>query len=282
MKKKLIGLAAVALFAGLMVTTAWGQDFQKTYALPAGGSISISNVSGEISVTGYNGAVVSVQAYREGRDKEMVQVEDLSTSNQVSLRAQYPRGAGNYDASVRFVIQVPSGSNYKYDKLSTASGDISVTNVGGEIGVSTASGEITISQVVGSVIAKTASGDVKISQVHGNVQANAASGDVTVLGIAGTVSANTASGDVDVELSRIEGSGELKFSSASGDVTVKAPAQLDAQVQMSTASGSIQSDFPLTIEDLEGHGKKAYGTLGSGATKLNISTASGDVRLVRS
>ena len=280
MKKNLVGLAALALFAGLMTSAAWSQDFQKAYPLASGGSISISNVSGEIAVSGYNGSILSVMAYREGRDKDVVQIVDESTADHVSLKVKYPQD-GHYDASVRFVVQVPNGSRYVYDKLSTASGDIKVTGIAGEIGVNTASGEITISQIEGNVKANTASGDLHIEQVHGAVQANAASGDVTVLGIAGTVSANTASGDVSVELTRIEGGGDMKFSSASGDVTVKAPALLNAQVEMSTASGDIKTDFPLTVEDQEHHGKKAYGQLGAGALKLKISTASGDVRLVK-
>jgi len=88
--------------------------------------------------------------------------------------------------------------------------------------------------------------------------------------------------EVDVELTGVPGSGDMKFSSASGDVRVKAPAQLSAQVEMLTVSGSVKTDFPLTIEDLDHHGKKAYGQVGSGAIKLKISTASGNVQLIRS
>jgi len=51
---------------------------------------------------------------------------------------------------------------------------------------------------------------------------------------------------------------------------------------MFTASGSLDSDFPLTLDDREGHGKKAFGKVGSGAISLKISTASGNVRLVHS
>jgi hypothetical protein len=72
----------------------------------------------------------------------------------------------------------------------------------------------------------------------------------------------------------------MKFSSASGNVTVKAPSNLDAEVQMSTASGSLRTNFPLTIEDREsGSGQKAHGRLGSGSCLLKLSTASGNVRL---
>jgi hypothetical protein len=262
MKKNTLRLAMVGLLTCLLATLAWGQDFQKDYNLPQGGIISISNVSGEIQVKGYNGPTLSISGIREGRDKNVVEIDDQSTAGQVSLKVQYPQEGGSYDASVRFIVQVPLGTRYVYKSLSTASGDVSVENVAGEINV------------------KSASGDITISQVEGAVNVSAASGDIKVLGASGVVSANTASGDVDVELVRVADEGEFKFSSASGDVTVKVPGQINAQVDMSTASGSVKTDFPLNIEDREGHGQKAAGTLGSGALKVKLSSASGDVRLV--
>ncbi len=281
MKKNAIGLAGLAISIAFFLTTAWGQDFQKNYSIPPGGTISISNTSGDVSITGYNGTSVAVSAYREGRDKDLVQVIDESTADHVVLKVQYPQGSGSVQADVRFVVQVPQGSRYQFDKISTASGNVSISGVAGEVKANSASGDVKIDQVEGNVQANTASGDMEITQVNGSVQVNAASGDIKVLKVAGMVSARTASGDVEVELTRIEGTGELKFASASGDVTVKAPAQLDAQVEMTTANGSIKTDFPLTVEDLQSHGKKAQGQIGSGAVQMKISTASGDIRLVR-
>jgi hypothetical protein len=263
MIKKTVWITTVALILGLTIGQAWAQDFRKEYPLGSGGRISISNVSGQISVAGYNGTSVAVSGYREGRDRDQVEIVDESSSGNVTLRVQYPRG-GNTSADVRFVVQVPTGYRYQFDSLTTASGDIDVTNVAGDIKV------------------KTASGDVTMNRIQGNVQASSASGDVRVSDVLGMASARTASGDVEVSLTQIDGSGELAFSSASGDVTVKVPAGIGAQVDISTASGSVKSDFSLTYEDREVHGKKAYGKLGSGAVPLKISSASCNVRLIRS
>jgi DUF4097 and DUF4098 domain-containing protein YvlB len=72
----------------------------------------------------------------------------------------------------------------------------------------------------------------------------------------------------------------MKFSSASGDVRVRVPSSVDADVYMSTASGSIRTNFPIEIrEDRHGSGSRAEGRLGSGARSLRISTASGNVSL---
>ncbi len=281
MKRTALLLAIVASLACLIIPAAWSQDFQKTYQLPPGGTISISNISGEITVTGYNGSGVQVSAYKEGRDKDVVQVTDESTAAKVALGVQYPKDGGNHDASIRFVVQVPIGVNYQFDSLSTASGDIKVSTVSGDLHARTASGDITISRVIGTIDAKTASGDMDVSQVQGTLKFSAASGDVKVKDASGTVNASTASGDVEVEMTKIEGNGDMKFTSASGDVTVKVPAGLSAQVDMSTTSGSVKTDFGLKVEDRQPRGQKASGLVGAGAVKLTISTVSGDARLIR-
>jgi DUF4097 and DUF4098 domain-containing protein YvlB len=260
--RKIAVAVTTVLLTGLFAASVRAQDFQKTYPLPAGGQISISNVSGNIAVTGYNGTAVTVSGIRSGRDRNEVEIVDESTAGTVIVKVRYPSG-GNYDADVNFTVQVPRGSQYRFDSLATASGDISVTDVAGDL------------------TAKTASGDVTMQQVQGTVKASTASGDIRVAGAAGGVNARTASGNVDVELTSIEGDGPLAFSSASGDITVKVPARISADVALSTASGRAESDFPLTVDDRQTHGRRLYGRIGSGALQLKMSTASGNVRLGR-
>lgn len=239
------------------------QDFQKSYGLAQGGAISIRNVSGDIEVTGYEGDQVIVNAYKEGRDRDKVEIEDLSDANRVDVRAKYPRNC-SCDANVRFEVRVPRSARYSFEQLSSASGNIKVSGVAGDLKVN------------------TASGDVRVSDVSGAIKASTASGEMDVLNVSGTVNASTASGDVNVDLARLEGSEDMKFSSASGNVSVRAPSSLDAEVYMTTASGRIQTDFPIEIKDRNyGPGRSAEGRLGSGARRLRIATASGDLSLLR-
>jgi len=74
----------------------------------------------------------------------------------------------------------------------------------------------------------------------------------------------------------------MTFSTASGDVSVKLPGNLDAEIEISSISGSIHTDFPIEIQEQDhGPGSHARGRLGSGATHLSLSSASGDVSLLR-
>jgi len=256
-------LRGVLLLIPSLAVIATGQDFQKSYSPGPEGSVSIHNISGDIQVNGYDGESIQVKGFKEGKDRDRVQVEDHSNGNRVELGVSYPRN-GNCDASIRFQIDVPRGVRYKFDSLSTASGDIAVTGATGDVKVD------------------SASGDVRIKDVSGTIHASTASGDVSITNVKGPVSANSASGDVDVQISRLEGSNQMSFSTASGDVSVKVPANLDAEIEMSSLSGSLHTDFPIEIQDQEhGPGSHARGRLGNGATHLSLSSASGDVSLSR-
>ena len=260
-RRTIFNFVAAALLCLASAAVARAQDFQRSYNIGPNGSISISNVSGNVILKGYDGSAVEVSGFKEGRDRDLVEVEDLSTSGRVELRAKYPRNC-NCDASIRFEVRVPRSVSFDFDEISTASGNIHAEAITGRMDMHTASGNVTL------------------QGVSGEIRANSASGNVRVREAAGTVNANTASGNVEVELTRLEGAGDLRFSSASGDVTVRLPSSVDADVEMSTASGSIETNFPIEVkDDRYGSGKRARGRLGSGARLLRISTASGDVSL---
>lgn len=262
--RRMTRLAAVLAFLlSALIGQAAAQDFQKSYRLGAGASISIRNVSGDITVKGYDGDAVIVSGTKEGRDRDKVEIEDTSGPNNVSVGVRYARDC-NCDASVRFEVQVPRNTNYDFNKIMTASGDITMSSLTGDLSVHTASGDVTISDVSGRINAATASGEMKVKDVRG------------------TVSAKSASGNVNVEIARLEGTGNMDFASASGDVRVVAPADLDGNVQMSSATGSLRTDFPLQVETREyGPGERASGRLGSGSRNVRITSASGNVSLLR-
>jgi DUF4097 and DUF4098 domain-containing protein YvlB len=173
-----------------------------------------------------------------------VTIEDRSSGDTVDLSVEYPQ-KGNVSASVNFDIRVPRRVEYNFGRL------VSV------------------------------SGNVQVSDVMGNLQVESISGNVDVNGVSGIVSASAVSGNVNVDLKEA-GSGNMKFSSVSGDVAVRAPANLAADVEMSTISGSLKTDFQLEVhEPRYGPGRSARGRLGSGAYSLRITTVSGRVSLTR-
>ena len=265
MNKLSLRLMIFSLLIGLTGIAASAQDFQRSYNLGAGASVSIRNVSGDVTVTGYDGQAIIVTATKSGRDRDKVNIEDRSNGNVVDVRVDYPDRCEDCHVDVRFEVKVPRSIAYKFNSFSSVSGDVSVTGVTGDL------------------TARTVSGDTTVNNVNGSVNATSVSGDVHVGKVEGTVSAKSTSGDVEVEILSLEGSaGSMEFSSVSGDVLVKLPGNLDADARLSTMSGGLKTDFPLTIEESKyGTGRKASGKIGNGSRILKISTISGDVSLIR-
>jgi DUF4097 and DUF4098 domain-containing protein YvlB len=244
MKRKLIRFSiAVALATMSLAVAASAQDFQKTYRIGAGSQIRIGNVSGDVIVTGYDGDSVIVKGTKHGRDRDQLEIQDRSGTSNVDIGVQYPKHC-NCDASIRFDIQVPRSLNFDFDHISSVSGDVQVTGVTGRLNASTVSGDVHIKNVSGSVSASAVSGDVK------------------------------------VEINRLDGSDDMKFSTVSGDVSVMLPSSLDGDVDMSSFSGSIKTDFAIEVRT-ERYGSKssARGKLGEGSRRVKMSSVSGDLSL---
>ncbi len=253
-------LVACVCLSSLVVMA---QDFQKSYRLVQGSRVSVKNVSGDVIVKGYDGDAVTVRGFKEGRDRDKLEVEDLSDGNHVDISVRYPKNC-NCEASIRFEVNVPRNLNLNYDAISSVSGDVEIDGARGTVNV------------------KAVSGDVKIVTAQGIIHADSVSGDVHVERASGSVSAKSISGDVKVNLQNVDSDEAMEFSTVSGDVNVSMPSNLGAEVDMKTLSGDLRTDFGITVEKKEhGPGKTAHGRLGEGSRRVKMSSVSGDVKLLK-
>jgi DUF4097 and DUF4098 domain-containing protein YvlB len=125
-------------------------------------------------------------------------------------------------------------------------------------------------------------GNVEVSHVIGQIRAESIRGNVEVKDVQGTVSASSVSGNVNVEIKAVQAECTMRFSSISGNINVSAPANLDAAIDMSSASGMLKTDFPIDVQERRyGPGRWARGKLGSGRQILRISSVSGRVSLIQ-
>lgn len=286
MIRKSIRIAFGVLCFNLMVSLVLAQDFQKSYSLAEGSKVGIKNVAGDILVRGYDGSMIMVTAFKEGRDRDRLTIEDFSSGN-VDIRVKYPQDC-NCEASIRFEVLVPRALNYNYDAFSTVAGNIKVEEVLGMIRADNVSGVILLRNVSGTMYASSFSGDVMIergaetpSRSNGRWRRGYRRyfpGDQPV----GSVLAKSISGNVKVDLVQLTNStlNQMEFSSLSGNVEVKMPGNLGATVEMSTVIGKVETDFPLTVVKSEiGLGGSARGRVGDGSRNLKITSTSGNVSL---
>ena len=281
---KSIRIGLVVLCLNMVVLA---QDFQRSYRLAEGSKVGIKNVAGDVLVKGYDGTDIQVTAFKEGRDRDRLTIEDFSSGGSVDVRVKYPQDC-NCEASIRFEVQVPRALNYNYDAFSTVAGNIKIEEVMGMIRADNVSGLILLHNVAGAMYASSFSGDVVIER--GTETASRSNGrwrrgyrryfpgDQP----AGSVLAKSISGNVKVALVQLANSSlnQMEFSSLSGNVEVKMPNNLGADVEMSTIIGKLETDFPLTVVKSEiGLGSSARGRVGDGSRTLKITSTAGNVSL---
>lgn len=248
----------------LCVSTALAQDFQQTYRVGAGSSVSVSSVSGDVRVAAHDGDAIVVTGYKEGRDKDQVTIEDRSSGNRVEVRDRYPQNCRNCSVSVRFEVKIPRKLALRYDGFSSVSGNVEVIGASGELN------------------AKSVSGNVVVRGCDAAVKASSVSGDVEVGENEGTVTATSVSGNVGVNIERLPEGGDMKFTTVSGNVNVRMPSSLNAEVEMNSMSGALKTDFPITIEKGEFRpNHSARGRVGEGGRQVKMSSVSGNVSLLR-
>ncbi len=155
--------------------------------------------------------------------------------------------------------------------VKTASGDIVVGRVGGEIRAYTASGDLRCSSVAGAAVFSTASGDLEVGAAAGRVEVKATSGNVSLGELARGARVVNVSGNVRV---LALGEGALHVRSVSGDVAVGVTRGVDLHVDVETLSGLVHSDIPLDDAPPRGGRPEAR-------VDLSVRSVSGNVEIGR-
>jgi DUF4097 and DUF4098 domain-containing protein YvlB len=165
-------------------------------------------------------------------------------------------------------------------EVEVGSGDVQLSGTDGDLEITTGSGEVQATKSTGhSFLIETGSGDVSATGVEANdVAIRTGSGEIRASGVkAPEVGLETGSGRVTVELqSSVD---RLEIRTGSGDIAITAPATLGAQVEMQTASGDINSDFPISVT--RSGRDHLRGAVGDGKGRITVATGSGEVRLLK-
>jgi hypothetical protein len=143
------------------------------------------------------------------------------------------------------------------------------------------SGDITLDGVTGDVDAETLSGEIAARDIDGAVRLKSLSGGLTLAGgLLSSLTANTMSGPVTADVT-LGDSGSAHVSAASGEVTLRLPAESDARVHLQSVSGAVKTEFDSlrTVRAPASH--NVSGNVGAGTGHVSVTTMSGSVTLLR-
>jgi DUF4097 and DUF4098 domain-containing protein YvlB len=294
------------------------EKVSQTHKVGDGAALDLSHIAGDIRVTGGTGSEIKIDATKRVRHRdpeqarrllEALRVDVNNFNGRVEVRTVYPRRGSfgnNVSASVDYVIAVPAGATVS---LKSISGDISVTNVRGEVRAETVSGDVNISGTPNVAIAKTISGDVTaqnigtqttlvLSTISGTVlgtglkvralEAGSVSGNVRLVGSeVERLEAKSVSGNIEFDAPLTKG-GRYEFTSHSGNVRLMLSGNTGFDLDADTFSGSVRSDVPVTLRAMgrteqtrRGSNRAIRGTYGDASAFLSVRSHSGSVVITK-
>lgn len=143
------------------------------------------------------------------------------------------------------------------------------------------SGDLTLDGVSGEVIAETVSAPVESRAMEGDLTFKSVSGDLTVAGgVPRRLKATTVSGRVTADL-RLRPTGHVSVNTVSGDVLVRLPHAVDADVTLRSTAGRLDSAFEGLATANRPGVKHLSGRLGGGMAQLSAKSVSGRVTLLK-
>ena len=243
--------------------------FNWTGSVPAGKTLYLRNMVGDIKVMATDSPTVRVQASKSwrgsgGGNVRFVQ-HDLAdgviictmtgNANDCSPSSYGGGGAaGSHNLDLRDLLGHGKRASVSY---------VVTVPAGVQVNVSTISGGIGVADVSGAVKAETVNGKVQVAALDG------------------PVTASSVNGSVSVAIDSLGGPGDIELSTVNGSVTAQLPPSLQAQLSMETVNGSVHSDFEVAGTDTSTR-KEIHGTIGGGSgRRVALETVNGSVKLLR-
>ena len=125
---------------------------------------------------------------------------------------------------------------------------------------------------------ETHNGGISIVEVNGRIDFTAVNGGVVLKKVGGAVRGATTNGGLVIELTGDRWEGEsLDVSTTNGGVVMSVPENYSANLQTGTVNGSVDVDFPVTVQGKIS--KQIAVNLGSGGPTVKAMTTNGGVKI---
>jgi hypothetical protein len=213
----------------------------KTFPLGADAAFSLTQVSGDVTIEGWDGNQAQVTITKRGGDAEdRAGVEIMHSATDKGLTLRSPEESDELK-EVRYEIKLPRALR--------------------QIQINSRDSDVTLSNLAGSVA---------VSVMRGNISA---------AGLSGTVVTRTMKGNISVDLKNASPTQSQTFNTVSGNIVLKV-GSADAIVKAETVSGEVSADDDLGINiEKQFAGEHAAGTLGKGGQAIVAKTVSGNIKI---
>jgi len=229
-------------------------SFKHEFDVGSGGTLEIDKVAADIQVSGWDQDNVeihhdlTIRSFTKAEAKEIYR----RAENSVAKRGKTIHIEGDYNGNrvhSIFRINVPEKFNLE---IHNSGGDISLSDVIGEIQSETSGGDIDIENTAGRTNLNTSGGDISVVNVSGDVSGSTSGGDIKLEDILGRAHFRTSGGDITLD----HATNDISLKTSGGDVTAK---RVEGRLGANTSGGDIV----------------VYDCIG----ECSVNTSGGDVRL---
>lgn len=238
-------------------------EWSKNYEVQGTPKVHVETGDAHIHVTTGEGKNVAARITTEGWKigGDGINIIDHQTGDQVDIEVRFPRQmfqVGWNHRRVDIEIKVPRDANLD---LHTGDGNIDMRNVRGDLSLHTDDGRIDVTAIDGALRAETGDGRIRVN------------GRFDVLDVK--------TGDGGIEALALDGSkldANWRLSTGDGDLTLRVPATIAADVELHTSDGHIDLAMPVTVMGRTGT-REIHGRINGGGKLLSLRTGDGSIRL---
>jgi lia operon protein LiaG len=256
MKKIRYATAIIALILSNNLLHA--QEFKVQVENAKSGKLILTDFPGDLPIEGYSGNEIVVTSTSD-RFKE-------TPDRAKGLKAVYPNGTDNTGVAVSME---KNGNEIKLRCLLT------ITQQGSYKIKVPENFAINVKSECGN------SGPLTITNIKNEIDANTCQ-NITLKNVSGPLVLSNISGNISVVFSELSKDKPISIASISGEVDITLPAKASVDLEMSTISGNMYSDFDLQSEKKQMQkvgGGNVNAQLNGGGTDLKIHNVSGNIYL---
>jgi len=268
------------------------EPFERDYNMPNLGTLSVSNIEGNITVqTGATADTVLLQATKRASEQDTLanislQESSVRKNNRSHLSLATIFVGEKTKGAVDYTLNVPTSLSLQ---LRTSSGTITVKGVNGKVIAQTTKGNIDIQGTTGTVLAQTEQkGDISLDHVNGDVKTVTANGKIDVLNATKSIIASAEKGSINAQMEKLDPDTLLELNSTSGNITLALPQSASARVTGRTESGMLTSSHWIRINpyttQLDRSAWRQFrrsveGTINAGDAEVKLSSTSGNIKI---
>ena len=130
------------------------------------------------------------------------------------------------------------------------------------------------------VDARAANGSISLHGATAGITARTLNGSITIANSAGPVEAIGTNSNITVALDSLRPDDQVVLRTVNGNMTAMLPADLEGEVELTTVTGRVRSDFPITSDDEESR-HKLRGQIGRSSREVQLHTVNGNVSLLK-